>query len=171
MCHRIKGWWVFHHYISAFLSGVMLTWWAEQKIKSPKIANKENYIIKNQTCCRWLWIWLQSLLCINMCFLSHPRPDGSQYKTFRNQFLAYSLYQSEFKHQQIWKETGLLWFCKFLCCVGRAGFVQCLQCYYQSGCLYRLRALGERHNMDLTVGEIHRHRHITLFTGKKTTKW
>ncbi|XP_068441446.1 ion channel TACAN-like [Clinocottus analis] len=74
---RIKGWWVFHHYISAFLSGVMLTW-----------------------------------------------PDGILYKTFRNQFLAYSLYQS---------------------------FVQCLQCYYQSGCLYRLRALGERHNMDLTV--------------------
>ncbi|XP_037534417.1 ion channel TACAN-like [Nematolebias whitei] len=74
---RIKGWWVFHHYISAFLSGVMLTW-----------------------------------------------PDGTLYKTFRNQFLAYSLYQS---------------------------FVQCLQCYYQSGCLYRLRALGERHNMDLTV--------------------
>lgn len=74
---RIKGWWVFHHYISAFLSGVMLTW-----------------------------------------------PDGNLYQTFRNQFLAYSLYQS---------------------------FVQCLQCYYQSGCLYRLRALGERHNMDLTV--------------------
>ncbi|XP_057695376.1 ion channel TACAN-like [Corythoichthys intestinalis] len=74
---RIKGWWVFHHYISAFLSGVMLTW-----------------------------------------------PDGNLYKVFRNQFLAYSLYQS---------------------------FVQCLQCYYQSGCLYRLRALGERHNMDLTV--------------------
>ncbi|KAM9852777.1 transmembrane protein 120A-like [Aulostomus maculatus] len=74
---RIKGWWVFHHYISAFLSGVMLTW-----------------------------------------------PDGTLYKIFRNQFLAYSLYQS---------------------------FVQCLQCYYQSGCLYRLRALGERHNMDLTV--------------------
>uniref|UniRef100_A0A8C6LH28 Transmembrane protein 120Ab n=1 Tax=Nothobranchius furzeri TaxID=105023 RepID=A0A8C6LH28_NOTFU len=77
---RIKGWWVFHHYISAFLSGVMLTW-----------------------------------------------PDGNLYKMFRNQFLAYSLYQS---------------------------FVQCLQCYYQSGCLYRLRALGERHNMDLTVGEV-----------------
>lgn len=74
---RIKGWWVFHHYISAFLSGVMLTW-----------------------------------------------PDGNLYKMFRNQFLAYSVYQS---------------------------FVHCLQCYYQSGCLYRLRALGERHNMDLTV--------------------
>uniref|UniRef100_A0A8C5F942 Transmembrane protein 120A n=1 Tax=Gadus morhua TaxID=8049 RepID=A0A8C5F942_GADMO len=74
---RIKGWWVFHHYISTFLSGVMLTW-----------------------------------------------PDGHLYKVFRNQFIAYSLYQS---------------------------FVQCLQCYYQSGCLYRLRALGERHNMDLTM--------------------
>ncbi|XP_022604130.1 transmembrane protein 120A-like isoform X3 [Seriola dumerili] len=74
---KIKGWWVFHHYVSTFLSGVMLTW-----------------------------------------------PDGNLYKAFRNQFLAYCLYQS---------------------------FVQCLQCYYQSGCLYRLRALGERHNMDLTV--------------------
>ncbi|XP_026780437.3 transmembrane protein 120A-like [Pangasianodon hypophthalmus] len=74
---RIKGWWVFHHYISTFLSGVMLTW-----------------------------------------------PDGELYQMFRNQFLAYCLYQS---------------------------FVQFLQYYYQSGCLYRLKALGERHNMDLTV--------------------
>ncbi|KAJ7990512.1 hypothetical protein DPEC_G00301110 [Dallia pectoralis] len=74
---RIKGWWVFHHYISAFLSGVMLTW-----------------------------------------------PDGHLYQSFRNQFLAYSLYQS---------------------------LVHCMQYYYQSGCLYRLRTLGERHNMDVTV--------------------
>ncbi|MBN3309048.1 T120A protein, partial [Amia calva] len=74
---RIKGWWVFHHYVSTFLSGVMLTW-----------------------------------------------PDGRLYQMFRNQFLAYSLYQS---------------------------FVQFLQYYYQSSCLYRLRALGERHTMDLTV--------------------
>uniref|UniRef100_A0A3Q2D436 Transmembrane protein 120Aa n=1 Tax=Cyprinodon variegatus TaxID=28743 RepID=A0A3Q2D436_CYPVA len=76
---RIKGWWVFHHYVSTFLSGVMLTW-----------------------------------------------PDGALYQMFRNQFLSYNLYQS---------------------------FVQFLQYYYQSGCLYRLRALGERHTMDLTVGE------------------
>ncbi len=34
-----------------------------------------------------------------------------------------------------------------------AGLVQCLQYYYQSGCLYRLKALGERHNLDLTVGK------------------
>ncbi|XP_038146287.1 ion channel TACAN isoform X3 [Cyprinodon tularosa] len=74
---RIKGWWVFHHYVSTFLSGVMLTW-----------------------------------------------PDGALYQMFRNQFLSYNLYQS---------------------------FVQFLQYYYQSGCLYRLRALGERHTMDLTV--------------------
>ncbi|XP_063061506.1 transmembrane protein 120A-like [Engraulis encrasicolus] len=74
---RIKGWWVVHHYISTFLSGVMLTW-----------------------------------------------PDGMLYQMFRNQFLAYSIYQS---------------------------FLQLLQYYYQSGCLYRLKALGERHNLDLTV--------------------
>nr|XP_028564719.1 transmembrane protein 120A isoform X2 [Podarcis muralis] len=74
---KIKGWWVFHHYISTFLSGVMLTW-----------------------------------------------PDGLMYQKFRNQFLTFSMYQS---------------------------FVQFLQYYYQSGCLYRLRALGERHTMDLTV--------------------
>ncbi|XP_028662861.1 ion channel TACAN [Erpetoichthys calabaricus] len=74
---RIKGWWVLHHYVSTFQSGVMLTW-----------------------------------------------PDGPLYQMFRNQFLSYSLYQS---------------------------FVQFLQYYYQSGCLYRLRALGERHTMDLTV--------------------
>lgn len=27
--YRIKGWWVFHHYISVVLSSVMLTWWVE----------------------------------------------------------------------------------------------------------------------------------------------
>lgn len=74
---RIKGWWVVHHYISTFLSGVMLTW-----------------------------------------------PEGTLYQMFRNQFLGYCMYQS---------------------------FLQLLQYYYQSGCLYRLKALGERHNLDLTV--------------------
>ncbi|XP_075710861.1 transmembrane protein 120B isoform X1 [Rhinoderma darwinii] len=74
---RIKGWWVSHHYVSTFLSGVMLTW-----------------------------------------------PDGLIYRMFRNQFLAFSIYQS---------------------------CVQFLQYYYQSGCLYRLRALGERNHLDLTV--------------------
>ncbi|XP_030210274.1 transmembrane protein 120B isoform X2 [Gadus morhua] len=78
MCNgsRIKGWWVSHHYVSTFLSGVMLTW-----------------------------------------------PEGQMYQMFRSQFLAFSIYQS---------------------------FVQFLQYYYQSGCLYRLRALGERNQLDLT---------------------
>ncbi|ROL54127.1 Transmembrane protein 120B [Anabarilius grahami] len=35
--------------------------------------------------------------------------------------------------------------------VSLAGCVQFLQYYYQSGCLYRLRALGERNQLDLTV--------------------
>uniref|UniRef100_A0A7N6B6U2 Transmembrane protein 120B n=1 Tax=Anabas testudineus TaxID=64144 RepID=A0A7N6B6U2_ANATE len=82
MCNgsRIKGWWVSHHYVSTFLSGVMLTW-----------------------------------------------PEGLMYQMFRSQFLAFSIYQS---------------------------FVQFLQYYYQSGCLYRLRALGERNQLDLTVGKL-----------------
>ncbi|XP_061026320.1 transmembrane protein 120B isoform X6 [Eubalaena glacialis] len=73
----IKGWWVSHHYVSTFLSGVMLTW-----------------------------------------------PNGLIYQKFRNQFLAFSIFQS---------------------------CVQFLQYYYQRGCLYRLRALGERNHLDLTV--------------------
>ncbi|XP_023658599.1 transmembrane protein 120B-like isoform X2 [Paramormyrops kingsleyae] len=73
---RIKGWRVSHHYVSTFLSGVMLTW-----------------------------------------------PDGMMYQMFRNQFLGFSIYQS---------------------------FVQFLQYYYQRGCLYRLRTLGERDQLDLT---------------------
>ncbi|XP_008588975.1 PREDICTED: transmembrane protein 120B isoform X3 [Galeopterus variegatus] len=74
---RIKGWWVSHHYVSTFLSGVMLTW-----------------------------------------------PNGLIYQKFRDQFLAFSIFQS---------------------------CVQFLQYYYQRGCLYRLRALGERNHLDLTV--------------------
>ncbi|XP_023383972.1 transmembrane protein 120B isoform X2 [Pteropus vampyrus] len=73
---RIKGWWVSHHYVSTFLSGVMLTW-----------------------------------------------PNGLIYQKFRDQFLAFSIFQS---------------------------CVQFLQYYYQRGCLYRLRALGERNHLDLT---------------------
>lgn len=35
------------------------------------------------------------------------------------------------------------------------GFVQILQFRYQRGCLYRLRTLGERHNMDITIEGFH----------------
>ncbi|KAG9348354.1 hypothetical protein JZ751_002089, partial [Albula glossodonta] len=74
----------------------------------------------------FLLVWYYATLTIRESILirNGSRPNGKLYQMFRNQFLAYSLYQS---------------------------FVHLLQYYYQSGCLYRLRALGERHNMDLTV--------------------
>ncbi|KRX84664.1 Transmembrane protein [Trichinella sp. T6] len=78
---RIKGWWLFHHYASAVLSGIMLTW-----------------------------------------------PDGECYQNSRKQILLFSFYIS---------------------------FVTFLQCQYQRGCLYRLKALGRRHSMDITVEGFH----------------
>lgn len=51
-------------------------------------------------------------------------PDGWSYQTFRTQYVLFILYLS---------------------------FVYIVQCYYQNGCLYRLRTLGKRHGMDITV--------------------
>jgi len=42
--------------------------------------------------------------------------------------------------------TNVLKYC------ARVGLIQLMQYYYQSGSLYRLRALGERRTMDITVG-------------------
>ena len=56
------------------------------------------------------------------------RPDGLMYDEFRTQYLAYILYTS---------------------------FLQFLQFYYQQGVLYRLRALGERYDMDVTIQGFH----------------
>jgi TMPIT-like protein len=36
-----------------------------------------------------------------------------------------------------------------------AGFIQYLQFAYQKGLLYRLKALGERHDMDITIEGFH----------------
>jgi len=36
-----------------------------------------------------------------------------------------------------------------------SGVVQLMQYYYQKGSLYRLRALGQRRSMDVTVGMFH----------------
>ncbi|KAL3856821.1 hypothetical protein ACJMK2_011536 [Sinanodonta woodiana] len=74
---RIKGWWVYHHFISTVCAGISLIW-----------------------------------------------PDSWSYQSFRLQYGYYSLYLA---------------------------LVQALQYYYQKGCLYRLRTLGERHDMDITV--------------------
>ena len=51
-------------------------------------------------------------------------PDGIMYDEFRMQYLSYILYTS---------------------------VLQFMQFYYQRGTLYRLRALGERYEMDVTM--------------------
>ncbi|XP_022251241.1 transmembrane protein 120A-like isoform X2 [Limulus polyphemus] len=55
-------------------------------------------------------------------------PSGAVYQTFRKQFILFTLYSS---------------------------FLQILQFFYQRGCLYRLRALGKRYNMDITIEGFH----------------
>lgn len=37
-----------------------------------------------------------------------------------------------------------------------SGFLYIVQFFYQKGALYRLRALGQRHEMDITVGKTDR---------------
>lgn len=116
-------------------------------------------------------------LCSIVCFffqLCLCRPEGPMYQKFRSQFLAFSIYQSkdltslsgrlelDFKGT-VWFEllkkkkiTSITWSYVerhvFPSAASLPGFVQFLQYYYQSGCLYRLRALGERNQLDLTVG-------------------
>ncbi|EQB77360.1 transmembrane protein 120B-like protein [Camelus ferus] len=74
----------------------------------------------------FLLVWYYCTLTIRESILisNGSRPDGLIYQKFRDQFLAFSIFQS---------------------------CVQFLQYYYQRGCLYRLRALGERNHLDLTV--------------------
>ncbi|ENN73159.1 hypothetical protein HUJ04_008977 [Dendroctonus ponderosae] len=55
-------------------------------------------------------------------------PDNETWLAFRNQFVLFTIYLS---------------------------FVQYLQFRYQRGALYRLKALGERHNMDITIEGFH----------------
>ncbi|KAK3868667.1 hypothetical protein Pcinc_025967 [Petrolisthes cinctipes] len=55
-------------------------------------------------------------------------PNGETYYAFRKQFMSFNMYIS---------------------------FVQYLLFMYQRGCLYRLKALGESHNMDITVEGFH----------------
>lgn len=44
---------------------------------------------------------------------------------------------------------------KCFCYLSIVGVVQYLQFWYQRGVLYRLKALGERHNMDITIEGFH----------------
>merc|ERR1719266_3283991 len=55
-------------------------------------------------------------------------PDGECYQSFRHQFMLFNMY---------------------------LGFLQYLQFTHQRGCLYRLRSLGERNDMDITIDGFH----------------
>merc|ERR1719195_1783730 len=55
-------------------------------------------------------------------------PDGGAYREFRDQHTLFNVY---------------------------VAFIQYLQYVYQKGCLYRLRSLGERREMDITIDGFH----------------
>merc|ERR1712098_909059 len=55
-------------------------------------------------------------------------PDGPSYRDFRDQHMLFNVY---------------------------VAFLQYLQYVYQKGCLYRLRSLGERKEMDITIDGFH----------------
>jgi len=55
-------------------------------------------------------------------------PDGPAYREFRDQHMLFNVY---------------------------VAFLQYLQYVYQKGCLYRLRSLGERQDMDITIDGFH----------------
>lgn len=55
-------------------------------------------------------------------------PDGAAYREFRDQHMMFNVY---------------------------VAFLQYLQYVYQKGCLYRLRSLGERQDMDITIDGFH----------------
>ncbi|XP_067686509.1 ion channel TACAN-like [Haliotis asinina] len=69
----------------------------------------------------WLTHHFVSTVCAGISLIW---PTGWTYQQFRRQYIFFTLYIS---------------------------FVYVMQYYYQSGSLYRLRSLGQRHDMDITV--------------------
>ncbi|XP_071094308.1 transmembrane protein 120A-like isoform X2 [Haliotis cracherodii] len=69
----------------------------------------------------WLTHHFVSTVCAGISLIW---PTGWTYQQFRRQYIIFTLYIS---------------------------FVYVMQYYYQSGSLYRLRTLGQRHDMDITV--------------------
>ncbi|PAA86531.1 hypothetical protein BOX15_Mlig034229g1 [Macrostomum lignano] len=84
---------------------------------------RESILIVNGSRIKGWWVahHFVSVVCSGIV-LTWPR-EVSYYR-FRNQFNLFCVY---------------------------VGIVQVVQYYYQRGCLYKLRALGERHSMDITV--------------------
>ncbi|KAI1293725.1 Transmembrane protein -like protein [Halotydeus destructor] len=88
---------------------------------------RESILIVNGSRMKGWWRLVQFLETIKAGIII-VWPDGQMYSLFRTQFLVYQCYTT---------------------------ILQFLQFYYQQGCLYRLRALGERYDMDVTIQGFH----------------
>lgn len=88
---------------------------------------RESILIANGSRIHGWWRALQFITTIQAGIII-LWPDGSSYNEFRAYFLLYTVYTA---------------------------FLQYLQFYYQHSCLYRLRALGERYDMDVTLQGFH----------------
>nr|CAB3267032.1 transmembrane protein 120B-A [Phallusia mammillata] len=84
---------------------------------------RESILIVNGSRIKGWWV-MHHYVSVVLSGINVLWPDDDAYREFRPVFMAFSIYQS---------------------------LVQLMQYYYQSGCLYRLRALGERDDMDITV--------------------
>ncbi|KAM6337963.1 transmembrane protein 120A isoform 1-T1 [Alca torda] len=159
---KIKGWWVFHHYVSTFLSGVMLTW--PDGLMYQMFRNQFlSFSMYQSKCCHLRWgrglgLWLASGPSVPAWLCDTWRPGCSCSQLSPPPGLSPSPWHPGGLWAQHHLRARLMLGLRADAQVPArrspallAGFVQFLQYYYQSGCLYRLRALGERHNMDLTV--------------------
>lgn len=88
---------------------------------------RESILIANGSRIHGWWRALQFITTIQAGIII-LWPDGSSYTEFRGYFILYTVYTA---------------------------FLQYLQFYYQHSCLYRLRALGERYDMDVTLQGFH----------------
>ena len=88
---------------------------------------RENILILNGSKIKG-WYFIHHYVTIVLAGIYVLWGDQASYQEFRPTFMAFSVYQS---------------------------LVQLMQCHYQRGCLYRLRALGERDAMDITGEGFH----------------
>lgn len=88
---------------------------------------RESILIANGSRIHGWWRALQFITTIQAGIII-LWPDSTSYMEFRGYFLLYTVYTA---------------------------FLQYLQFYYQHSCLYRLRALGERYDMDVTLQGFH----------------
>ncbi|XP_071849621.1 transmembrane protein 120A-like isoform X2 [Apostichopus japonicus] len=86
---------------------------------------RENILRHNGSRIKGWWV-IHHYLTVLLSGILLIWPDSISYRMFRTQFMVFGVYLN---------------------------FLQLLQYYYQSGCLYRLRALGEKSDMDITVAE------------------